>query len=60
MKTNPLTVEAISTALTIWERMEGVVRYLHPEVSDDEVYELTKNAMNLALEQARENRGAPQ
>lgn len=60
MKTNSFTVEAISTALTIWERMESVVRYLHPEATDDEVYEFTKNAMNLALEQARENRGVAQ
>ena len=60
MKTKAETVEGLQAAIQTWERMEKAVRFMCPDADDEEVYEKTKAAMNLALEQAKEGRGATQ
>lgn len=56
---NAETVETLQKSLEIWLRFERMVRRLSPpDVTDEEVYHKTKDAMNLAITTALEGRGS--
>lgn len=44
------TAQAISEMMDNWGKLEKSIRFLFPDATEEEVYEKTKAAMNLAVQ----------